>query len=48
MIIVNDLKPGSNFEYEGNIYQVLNLALNSNETDDRQDQGKECPHRRYQ
>ena len=28
MIIVNDLKPGSNFEYEGNIYQVLNLALN--------------------
>ena len=29
MIIVNDLKPGSNFEYEGNIYQVLNLALNN-------------------
>ena len=28
MIIVNYLKPGSNFEYEGNIYQVLNLALN--------------------
>lgn len=28
MVIVNDLKPGSNFEYEGNIYQVLNLALN--------------------
>jgi elongation factor P len=28
MVIVNDLKPGTCFEYEGNIYQVLNLALN--------------------
>lgn len=28
MIIVNDLKPGTSFEYEGNIYQVLNLQLN--------------------
>ena len=28
MIIVNDLKPGTSFEYEGNLYQVLNLQLN--------------------
>lgn len=28
MIIVNDLKPGTSFESEGNIYQVLNLDLN--------------------
>lgn len=28
MIIVNELKPGSSFEYEGNLYQVLNLQLN--------------------
>lgn len=28
MIIVNDLKPGTTFEYEGNIFQVLNLQLN--------------------
>ncbi len=28
MIIVNDLKPGTHFEYEGNVYQVLNLQLN--------------------
>lgn len=28
MIIVNDLKPGTSFEHEGNIYQVLNLQLN--------------------
>ncbi len=28
MIIVNDLKPGTTFAYEGNIYQVSNLALN--------------------
>lgn len=28
MIIVNDLKPGTTFEHEGNIFQVLNLQLN--------------------
>lgn len=28
MIIVNDLKPGTAFEYEGNLYTVLNLDLN--------------------
>ncbi|MEE3487018.1 MAG: elongation factor P [Bulleidia sp.] len=28
MVIVNDLKPGTSFEYEKNIYTVLNLALN--------------------
>ena len=28
MIIVNDLKPGTAFEYEGNIYQVLSTSLN--------------------
>ena len=28
MIIVNDLKPGTTFEYENNIFQVLNLDLN--------------------
>ena len=28
MIIVNDLKPGTTFEYEGNIYSVLELDLN--------------------
>lgn len=28
MIIVNDLKPGTCFVSEGNIYQVLNLQLN--------------------
>jgi elongation factor P len=28
MVIVNDLKTGTCFEYEGNIYQVLTLALN--------------------
>ena len=28
MVIVNDLKPGSTFEYEKSLYQVMNLALN--------------------
>ena len=28
MIIVNDLKPGTTFEYDNNIFQVLNLDLN--------------------
>ena len=28
MVIVNDLKPGTAFEYEGNIYQVLNVDHN--------------------
>ena len=28
MIIVNDLKPGTTFKYEGNIYVVLNTSLN--------------------
>ena len=28
MIIVNDLKPGTTFESDGNIFQVLNLQLN--------------------
>ncbi|MBQ1324500.1 MAG: elongation factor P [Solobacterium sp.] len=28
MIIVNELKPGTTFEYDRNIYQVLNLDLN--------------------
>ena len=28
MIIVNDLKPGTTFEYEGNIFSVLNTELN--------------------
>lgn len=28
MIIVNELKPGTTFEHEGNIFQVLNLQLN--------------------
>ena len=28
MEIVNDLKPGSTFEYEKSLYQVMNLALN--------------------
>ncbi|MBR4444299.1 MAG: elongation factor P [Solobacterium sp.] len=28
MVIVNDLKPGMNFEHEGNIYQVLNIDHN--------------------
>ena len=28
MILVNDLKPGTTFEYENNIYIVLDLALN--------------------
>ena len=28
MIIVNELKPGSCFEYEKNLYQVLNTSLN--------------------
>ncbi len=28
MIIVNDLKPGTTFEYKEDIYQVLNLDLN--------------------
>lgn len=28
MIIVNDLKPGTTFQYEGNIYQVLSTSLN--------------------
>lgn len=28
MVIVNDLKPGTSFIYENNIYQVLNLQLN--------------------
>ncbi len=28
MIIVNDLKPGTTFKYEGNIYVVLNTTLN--------------------
>lgn len=28
MVIVNDLKPGSTFEYEQSLYQVMNLALN--------------------
>ena len=28
MIIVNDLKPGTAFEHEGNLYTVLNLDLN--------------------
>lgn len=28
MIIVNDLKPGTAFIYEGNIYQVLSTSLN--------------------
>ena len=28
MILVNDLKPGSTFEYEGNIYMVLSMSLN--------------------
>ncbi|MBQ6654754.1 MAG: elongation factor P [Erysipelotrichaceae bacterium] len=28
MIIVNDLKPGTAFEYEGNIYQTLSTILN--------------------
>ena len=28
MVIVNDLKPGSTFEYEKTLYQVMNLALN--------------------
>jgi len=28
MIIVNDLKPGTTFEYEGNIYQVLDVDHN--------------------
>ncbi len=28
MIIVNDLKPGTSFEYEGNLYQVLSTSLN--------------------
>jgi elongation factor P len=28
MIIVNDLKPGTTFQYEGNIYVVLSTSLN--------------------
>ena len=28
MIIVNDLKPGSSFEYDGNLYTVLNIDHN--------------------
>ncbi len=28
MIIVNDLKPGTEFEYNGNIYQVINVDHN--------------------
>lgn len=28
MVIVNDLKPGTFFENDGNIYQVINLQLN--------------------
>ncbi len=28
MIIVNDLKPGTSFEYDGNLFTVLNLQLN--------------------
>ncbi|HAE15562.1 MAG: elongation factor P [Solobacterium sp.] len=28
MIIVNDLRPGTSFEYENNLYTVLNLDLN--------------------
>ena len=28
MIIVNDLKPGTAFEYEGNIYQTISTILN--------------------
>ncbi|MDO4415065.1 MAG: elongation factor P [Erysipelotrichaceae bacterium] len=28
MVIVNDLKPGTAFEYEGNIFQVLNVDHN--------------------
>ena len=28
MIIANDLKPGTSFTYEGNLYQVLNTSLN--------------------
>ena len=28
MIIVNDLKPGTAFEYEGNVYVVLSTSLN--------------------
>ena len=28
MIIVNDLKPGTSFEYEGSLYQVLSTSLN--------------------
>ncbi|MDD6468051.1 MAG: elongation factor P [Erysipelotrichaceae bacterium] len=28
MIIVNDLKPGVTFQYEGNIYTVLNISHN--------------------
>ena len=31
MVIVNDLKPGSTFEYEKSLYQVMNLALNKTE-----------------
>ncbi len=28
MIIVNELKPGTSFEHEGNLYTVLNTSLN--------------------
>ena len=28
MVIVNDLKPGTSFTYQGNIYQVLSTQLN--------------------
>ena len=28
MILVNDLKPGTSFEYEGNIYLTLSTTLN--------------------
>ena len=28
MIIVNDLKPGTSFKYEGSIYTVLSTSLN--------------------